>query len=80
MMTATHAQELTLRLPVHLVDISASRALTTRVPRIDDVDRNPSKFRLVGQERSQLEERPTHTLGSLISPYRCPTLDMRKFF
>lgn len=66
--------------PVGAADRSAARACLTRVLRIDRDHRDASKRRLVGQEQSQLGERPTVVRAALGLPNRCPLANALEVF
>lgn len=65
---------------VFLVDTAAPRALLARIGRIDENDGNPGSFCLVGDERSELCERPVMQAGSLTALGRYPSADTFEIF
>lgn len=79
MTTLTTAKHL-LTLAVCLFGMTAHPTHTAGVSWVNDHDRHSRKFCFVGDEHSQLIERPTMSLGSLCLSNRSSTPDAREVF
>src|SRR6516162_2751916 len=68
--------EFGLRLPVALRAMPARGAGSRRVAGSDEDDRNPSEFRLVGDEGLKLSKRPSRMLRPVLGSNRGPVADV----
>src|SRR5262249_48282385 len=67
-----------LRFPIRLLTMPTGRARPAGVPGVHQVDRHASPCRLVGDVRSQLEERPGVPLVAMCPTNRCSLADSRQ--
>lgn len=67
-MMAVHALKLDLALAVFLRTVAAFRAGARGVSRVNERDGHARQSSLVGNELSELEERPTRNSGTLLAP------------
>src|SRR3984885_15210926 len=74
------ANKLVLSLSVPLVDMSAGRAFSAGVARIDSYNRHTHHLGFVFDEASKLGERPTAQNGTLLFPNRYPVVDALQLF
>ena len=79
-MTTRPTTKLALALAVCLLGMSANAALATCISWINHDYRHTTEQSFVGNELSELIERPTMSLGSLRFPNSCPFVDVRQVF
>lgn len=80
-MPAAHTQELILRLPVGLRDMSASKTALTSIARIDDPNLDTVQFGFVLNESPKLTERPIAVPGSVLAALNPgPRTNVRQVF
>lgn len=78
--TARNAQKFGLALPVRLVAMATFKTRSTRVSWVNDLNRNARQHRFVGDEGSELKERPSCMPRSLSFPHGYPIANPSQIF